>query len=273
MRQATTVVLRGGGDIGSGVAHRLYMSGMSVVIAEIEKPTMLRRPVSFAEAIYEGSHRLEGVVARRAANIREVSEILSRMEIPVMVDPEANLVKEIKVDVLVDAIMAKKNSGTSIHAAPKVIGLGPGFKVGSDVHAAIETNRGHDLGRVLLHGEAEPDTGKPGEIGGYTSERVLRAPCPGEFKALKRIGDHVSSGERLAYVGHHAVVSQITGVLRGCVHNGLEVRASQKVGDVDPRDVREYCFTISDKARAIAGGVLEAILYLQNRNTTDKLSP
>ena len=264
-RPRTLVVLRGGGDIGSGVAHRLFMSRISVVITEIGKPTMLRGPVSFAEAIYKGSQRLEGVVARKVGGTREITEILDKNEIPVIIDPEASLARAVGADVLVDAIMAKSNIGTTIDSAPIVIGLGPGFKAGIDVHAVIETNRGHNLGRVLLAGEAQPNTGQPGKIEGFTVERVLRAPCAGVFEALKRIGDQVSNGETIACIDHHAVVSQIAGVLRGCARDGLEVRAGQKVGDVDPRNVREHCFTISDKARAIGGGVLEAILHLQNR--------
>lgn len=266
----TLVVLRGGGDIGSGVAHRLFISGMSVAITEIEKPTTIRRAVSFAEAIYEGEHRLEGVAARKATDMKEVSKILANREIPVIVDPEADLVEEIKAEVLVDAILAKKNTGTRIDDAQIVIGLGPGFRAGLDVHAVVETNRGHHLGRVLLNGEAQADTGTPGEIAGFTAERVLRAPCGGEFRSLEKIGDHVAKGKVLAFVGNDPVVSQIDGVLRGCLHDGLEVRDGQKVGDVDPRGVREYCFTISDKARAIGGGVLEAILSLQSRIATGK---
>ena len=184
---------------------------------------------------------------------------------PLLVDPEAKVKDILKPDVLVDAILAKKNLGTRISDASLVIGLGPGFQVGEDVHQVVETNRGHNLGRVILEGKAEENTGVPGPIAGVTADRVLRAPRDGVFSTDKNIGEHVDAGEVIGTVGGSEVRTRIGGVIRGLIRNGLEVPRGIKLGDVDPRDVREYCYTVSDKARAVAGGVLEGILSLFNR--------
>jgi xanthine dehydrogenase accessory factor len=256
------VVIKGGGDLATGVAHRLHRAGMQVVVTELAQPTVIRRAVAVASAVYEGRVEIEGLVARLARNDEEIRAALAAGEVPVVIDPRAEVIPRLCPTAVVDAIVAKRNTGTRITDAPIVIGLGPGFTAGVDVHAVIETNRGHNLGRVILSGSAEPDTGIPGPTMGYTVERVLRAPCAGLFKGERRIGDPVQAGERVASVAGQPVVANISGVLRGLLADGLTVRAGMKVGDVDPRGVREHCFTISDKARAIGGGVLEAILYL-----------
>ena len=265
----TLVVVKGGGDIGTGVAHRLFNSGMLVIITEIERPKAIRRTVSFAQAIYQGEFEVEGVTAKR---IEDFEESLQPFRgIPVLVDERADIVKRIQPEVVVDAIMAKRNLGTKITDAPIVIGLGPGFTAGGDVHAVVETKRGHFLGMVIYQGEAEKNTGIPGQIEGYTIERILRAPRHGKLRAIKSIGDLVDKGDEVASVEGHPVISQISGVLRGMLQDGLLVLEGEKIGDVDPRAAREYCFTISDRARAVGGGVLEAILSLRCR--TKKNSP
>ena len=256
------VVIKGAGDLATGVAHRLHRAGMRVVMTEVPQPTAIRRAVAFAQAVYAGETEVEGVKARLVEGIEGVQGAWEEGVIPVVVDPQARIVEELRPQVVVDAIMAKRNLGTRIADAPVVIALGPGFVAGADCHAVIETNRGHNLGRVILSGPAEPDTGVPGQVGGQAEKRVLRAPKDGVFRALRRIGDEVREGETVAQVDGEPVRARLSGVLRGLLHDGLRVRQGMKVGDVDPRGVREYCFTISDKARAIGGGVLEAILHL-----------
>ncbi len=265
MLEDINVLVKGGGDLASGVVHRLHRAGMKVVVTEVSQPTVIRRAVAFATAIYEGEVEIEGVVARCTGSSEEALRYLERGEVPVISDPEAEMVSQWRPDVLVDGIMAKRNIGTRMSDAPIVVGLGPGFVAGVDVHAVIETKRGHDLGRVILAGTAAPDTGIPGEVMGYSVERVLRAPSQGIFRGERQIGDGIEAGAVVAYVDDSPVVAGIGGVIRGLLADGLSVRPGMKVGDVDPRGVREHCFTISDKARAIGGGVLEAILYLHRR--------
>ncbi len=252
------VLLKGGGDLGSGVAWRLYRCGFRVVILEQAQPTVIRRMVAFASAIYEGEMTVEGVTARRAG-VGEVADLVAGGIIPVLIDPEGRSVADLRPAIVVDAILAKRNTGTRITDAQLVIALGPGFRAGQDCHAVVETARGHFLGRVYWDGEALPNTGIPGEVGGMREERVLRAPTEGPFEALAAIGERVEAGQAVARVAGEPVVARISGVLRGLLHPGLSVRAGQKVGDVDPRGERRYCFTISDKALSVAGGVLEAI--------------
>ena len=254
------VVIRGAGDLASGVAYRLHRAGLSVVMTEIPEPRALRRAVSFASAVYDGQIAVEGVEARLVGSAREAQSVLSQGQIPVLVDPEASEALSLSPEVLVDAILAKHNLGTRIDMAPLVIGLGPGFVAGVDVHAVIETNRGHYLGRVLTSGSAEPDTGVPGTVHGYARERVLRSPADGILHSHYRIGDRIEAGAAVAEVAGQPMLAGISGVLRGILHDSLTVRAGEKCGDVDPRGRVEYCMTISDKALAIAGGVLEAIL-------------
>ena len=255
------VVIRGAGDLASGVALRLWRAGMDVVLLDVEKPTAIRRTVAFSEAIVHGEQRVEDVTARLAA-VETVEETLAAGCIPVLVDPEGRSIQKLKPDALVDAILAKRNLGTGIRDAPVVIGVGPGFTAGVDCHAVVETMRGHSLGRVIREGSAIPNTGIPGLIGGFAGERVLRAPAAGLFHPLRDIGDAVTEGEILATVEGKPIIATLTGTLRGILPEGTEVFPGMKAGDIDPRCQRSHCFTASDKALAVGGGVLEAILAL-----------
>lgn len=260
------VVIRGGGDVATGIAHRLHRSGFKILILEIENPTMVRRTVSFGSSIFSGEAVVEGVKSIRVYNTKDICQIWNEGHIPVAADRECSVLKEIRVDILVDAILAKKNLGTYKNMAPLTIGIGPGFNGGEDVDVVIETSRGHDLGRLIFKGYAKANTGMPGEISGFTEERILRSPCDGTIKNLIDIGAVVKKGQIVAYVGNEPVKARIDGVLRGLIRDNIKVKKGLKIGDVDPRGKREYCFTISDKARAIAGGVLEAILHLKKKN-------
>ncbi len=257
---STLILLKGAGDLGTGVAWRLYKAGFPIVIAELPQPLVVRRTVAFASAVYEGEIAVEGVTARRAKDIAEARQLLDDGIIPVLVDPEGAARLELRPSVLIDAVMAKRNTGTRLDDARFVIALGPGFTPNVDCHCVIETQRGHNLGRVLWNEPAEPNTGIPGEIGGKGAERVLRAPCDGVVTGLKRIGDEITCGEMIARVNGSEVIAPFDGTLRGLLHDGLTVTAGMKLGDVDPRAKREHCFTISDKALAIGGGALEAVL-------------
>jgi xanthine dehydrogenase accessory factor len=264
------VAVKGAGDLASGVIHRLTRAGFPVMATELPQPTVLRRTVAFAEAVSLGQATVEDVTARVVSSLEEARIVLAKHEVPILVDPDGAFLRAARPHVLVEATLSKRNSGITIADAPIVIALGPGYKAGRDAHAVIETNRGHNLGRVYLQGEAEPDTGVPGAIGGYSAERLLRAPHAGTLYGRRQIGDTVAAGETVAAVeadGTTApVIAAISGILRGLVRDGLPVHAGMKVGDIDPRAVREHCFTISDKARAVAGGVLEAICYFLSRS-------
>jgi len=255
------VVMKGGGDLGSGVAVRLFRSGFPVVITELPQPMVVRRTVAFAEAIYTGETTVEDVIARRVDRIEGIWPTLKEGQIPIIIDPEAHVIQELHPTVLIDAIVAKRNTGTRLSDAPTVIALGPGFEAGVDAHAIVETNRGHNLGRVLWTGRAEPNTGIPSSIDGYAEERVLRAPVGGEVSVAKRIGEFVQKGEVAAWVNGTPVAATISGVLRGLIKEGIKVAKGTKLGDIDPRGQPNHCFTISDKALAVGGGVLEAVLY------------
>jgi xanthine dehydrogenase accessory factor len=259
------ILIKGGGEMASGVAQRLVRSGFRVCITEIPEPLAVRRRVSFCEAVFAGRSEVEGLVGRRVSGTVEVHRCWEEGEVPVVIDPRCAIRKILSPDVLVDAILAKSNTGTALSDAPLVIGLGPGFRAGRDVHVVVETNRGHHLGRVIDEGEAEPDTGIPGDIGGYTWERVLRAPAGGRFRGKKEIGDRIEKGEVVAEVGGVPLEAAISGVLRGILHDGLTAVPNMKVGDVDPRAAREHCLTVSEKARAIGGGVLEVVMRKYNQ--------
>jgi xanthine dehydrogenase accessory factor len=260
------VLIRGAGEMASGVAHRLHQSHFKICMVEIPQPLAVRREVSFCESIYDGEKEVEGVRAKLISKQEQIQAVWEEGKIPVLVDPDLKRTKQfLKPDVLVDAIMAKKNLGTHINDAPLVIGLGPGFTAGRDVHFVIETNRGQSLGKVIRNGAATPDTGIPGEIGGYTVERVLRTMKKGVFRSQRSIGDRVNKGSVVAVVDDFPVIAGISGVVRGLLREGVEVKKGMKVGDIDPRGKKELCFTISEKARAIGGGVLEAILYRFNK--------
>ncbi len=259
------ILIRGAGEMASGVAYRLYKCRFSVLMTEIAVPLSIRRAVCFSEAVFNGHTEVEGVKAVRLENPSEIERVWDRKEMAVLVDPELKVRRQIAFDVVVDAALAKRNIGTFKGFAPLVIGLGPGFTAGEDVDCVIETNRGHHLGRVIIKGSAQPDTGIPGETMGYTVERVLRAPADGTFRAVKKIGDMIEAGEVTGYAGGVPMHAQISGILRGILPDGVTVFKGMKSGDVDPRGQRINCFTISDKARAVAGGVLEAILARFNR--------
>ena len=256
------ILIRGAGDLASGIGWRLYQSGYSVLMTDLPQPTAVRWKAAFCQAMWTDVCRVEGVTARRCDDLASAEQTLARGEIPILPDPDGSMVHQVKPDVLVDAILAKRNLGTQITDAPLVIGVGPGFTAGEDCHCVIETMRGHTLGRCIYSGSAFPNTGIPGNVGGYTVERVLRTPCGGVFHPLREIGDQVTAGECVATVDGQEVCTLITGCLRGLLPEGTVVPGSGfKAGDVDARCVRSHCFTISDKALAIAGGVLEAVCH------------
>jgi xanthine dehydrogenase accessory factor len=254
------IVVRGAGDLGTGVAYRLVKSGFTVIMTELAQPLAVRRAVSFAEAVYSGQVTVEGVTARLADDAMLGMAFTVLGEVPVIVDLADDVVARMRPAIVVDARLAKRNLGTRREDAQLVIGLGPGFIAGQDCHAVVETNRGHNLGRVYWAGGAEPDTGQPEPVQGKAGQRVLRAPAEGVFQGQKAIGEQVQPGDVLASVEGQPIVAPFAGVVRGLLHDGVPVTAGMKVGDLDPRGVREYCFLISDKARSIGGGVLEAAL-------------
>ena len=259
------VLIKGAGDLATGTAVRLHRAGFSVVMTNIAQPTAVRRTVAFSQCIYDGVAEVEGITARRAANGEEASAILAAGEIPVLVDPEARILDELPFGAVVDAILAKRNLGTSLTDAPIVLALGPGFTAGVDCHGVVETMRGHDLGRLILEGSAIPNTGVPGDVGGYTKERIIRAPADGPFEPVARIGQKVELGDVVAKVNGVPVAAQLTGIVRGMLPAGIPVTKGMKSGDIDPRCEVRHCFTVSDKARAIGGGVLEGLLYFGRR--------
>lgn len=254
------ILIRGGGDLASGIAHRLQRCGMQVVITELPEPLVVRRLVSFAEAVYRGSWEVEGVTGRCVGSPDSAVEILKRGEIPVLVDPGLESLPALSPRVVVDARMMKKPPEKGMELAPLVIGLGPGFIAGENCHVVIETNRGHHLGRLIYHGTPEPDTGVPGKVGGKQARRVLRAPESGILTAHASIGDRLEEGQTILEVEGAALKAPFKGVLRGLLHPGSRVAKGQKIGDIDPRDDPTFCTTISDKSRALGGSVLEAIL-------------
>ena len=254
------VLIKGAGDLATGVAARLWRSGFRVLMTELAQPLTIRRTVAFSEAVYDGETTVEGLTAVHINSVAEVEAAWGAGKVPILVDANCACLPVFQPRALVDAIIAKRNVGTRREDAPFVVGLGPGFTVGQDVHAIVETNRGHYLGRVLWSGSAEPDTGVPGEVRGVGRERVVFSPADGLFVQLRPIGSVVEKGEVLGVVGVAPVPAPLGGVLRGLIHGGVPVRAKLKIGDVDPRGVVDHCYTISDKALSIGGGVLEAIL-------------
>lgn len=254
------VVIKGAGDLATGIGARLKKCGFTIIMTDISVPTAVRRTVAFSRAVYEGTATVEGITAEYAKNDDEIECILQRGNIPVIVDEQADIVKKWKPDVVVDAILAKKNLHTKITDAPLVIGVGPGFEAKKDCHLVVETKRGHYLGRVIHEGTAIPNTGIPGNIGGYTVERIIRSVCDGVFHPVAQIGDYVEKGDIVAYSEEEPIYASITGIVRGMLQEGVVVTKGMKSGDIDPRCEKEHCFTISDKARSIGGGVLEGIL-------------
>ena len=255
-------LIRGAGDIASGAALRLWRCGVDVVMTDLARPTAIRRTVAFSDAIVHGETTVEGLRAVRAEDAAQAKALLREGVIPVLADPECRCREALTPDALVDAILAKRNLGTRIDDAPIVVGVGPGFTAGEDCHAVVETMRGHTLGHVIYRGSALPNTNIPGLIGGFAGERVLRAPCDGVFTAMHCIGDTVTEGETIGFVEGMPMRCTISGVLRGVLDDGVRVHKGMKSGDVDPRGRPEYCNTVSDKALAVGGGVVEAVLYL-----------
>jgi xanthine dehydrogenase accessory factor len=252
-------LVRGGGDIGTGVALRLIRSGFRVVITEIAQPLAVRRTVAFAEAIYTGEISVEGITARcipDPSDTFRIMMVLGKQQIPVLVDPECLAAKALHVSVIVDARMSKRPPEPIGYSPVLYIGLGPGFEGGVNCQVAVETRRSHTLGRVYWHGGPAVDTGQPeGD-----PKRVLRAPADGEFKPHVEIGKHLEAGQVIAEIAGQMILAPFPGVLRGLLHPGLQVKQGMKVGDIDPRDDPQLCHTVSDKALSIGGGVLEAIL-------------
>ena len=294
------IICRGAGDLATGIIHRLHRAGHRVIALETDYPAAIRRQVSFCEAVYDGSAAVEGVTARLvpaltdaktdtetysgindtpAAHIASekwdsaaIEAVLEAGEVPLLIDQKGESIALLKPDVVVDAIIAKKNLGTTINMAPLVIGVGPGFTAGKDVHLVIESMRGHNLARIITDGMAQPNTGVPGNIAGFTSERVIHAPAAGYIHDVRKIGDIVQKGDEIARIypdkesydnalsEYVPVNATITGIIRGLIREGYYFRKGFKIADIDPRESElTNCFTISDKARSIAGSVLEAV--------------
>ena len=265
------IIVRGAGDISTGTIHRLFRAGFPVLALETDYPSAIRRQVSFSEAVYDGTATVEGVTAVRTRDAAEAERILENGQVPLLVDPAGEAIRMLKPGVVVDAILAKKNLGTRMDMAELTIALGPGFEAGKDVRYVIETMRGHNLGRIISSGCAAANTGIPGIIGGYGAERVIHSPAAGTFRQQKEIGDEVKAGETIGTVlsGNEEipVCTQIAGILRGIIRDGYPVTKGYKLADVDPRlEEKKNCFTISDKARCIAGSVLELVTASRNRD-------
>lgn len=265
------IIIRGAGDLATGIAIRLHNAGFKIIMTELAEPTAIRRTVSFSDAVFLGEATVEGVRAQLAADETEAKQTLKNGDIAVVVDEQCAIKQVVKPYAIVDATVAKRNIGTSINDAQVVIGVGPGFCAGVDCHAVIETERGHNLGRVIINGSASENTGVPGNIGGYSIERLLRAPCDGVFKQNADIGAIVKKGNAVASVNGLLVTAEIGGVLRGILRDGANVTAGMKCGDIDPRAEAFHCFTVSDKARAIGGGVLESLFMMLEVNTENVL--
>jgi xanthine dehydrogenase accessory factor len=254
------IVIKGAGEMASGIAHRLFCAGLTkILMTDLSEPLAVRRTVSFSEAIYEDKAEVEGIQAVLLRDMAELNDLWEKRHIAVAVDPEGILAPKTRPHVIIDAIMAKTGTSTRVNEAPLVIGVGPGFRAPHDVHAVIESNRGHHMGRVIWEGSAEPFSGVPGSTGVYTTERVLRSPHAGIIHHDRRIGDEVRQGDVILHVDDTPVSGMIDGILRGLIRD-INVKENEKIGDIDPRARIEHCYTISDKARAIAGGVLEAIM-------------
>ena len=254
------IVIRGAGDLATATAIRLHNSGFRVMCLDIDRPTVIRRTVSFAQAMFDGVTVVEGVKARRCS-AEQAPDVMAQGEVPVVADPQGRCIALYSPEVVVDAIIAKKNLGTCRDMAPFTVALGPGFTAGIDVDCVIETSRGHRLGRLIYSGSAAPNTGIPGNIAGFTVERVIHSPCAGEFRACSRIGDIVRKGDVIAHVGDVEVRATLDGMIRGLLHDGLTVPAHFKIADIDPRGAEADYLTCSDKARALSGSVLEAVLH------------
>lgn len=260
------IVVRGAGDLATGTLLRLVRCGFRVVALECAQPSAIRRKAAFCEAVYDGWQQVEGLNCCRVATVQECAAVWERGELPLLVDETAACAAGLCPAAVVDAILAKRNCGTHRGMAPVTVGLGPGFTAGQDVDAVIETQRGHNLGRVFYEGAAQPNTGVPGVIAGFAAERVIHAPAAGAIVHCSAIGDPVESGQVLAQIEGTPVHATITGVLRGLIREGYPVTTGLKIADIDPRvSEQKNCYTVSDKARCIAGGVVEALLFLAEK--------
>lgn len=260
------ILIKGAGEMATGVACRLFGANIRrILMLETPSPLAVRRQVSFCEVVHDGVVTVEGIKAILINKEADLRQAWKEEQIAVRVDPHAESIKQLNPDVIIDATLAKKNLGITISDAPLVIGLGPGFEAGTDCHIVIETNRGHDLGRIIRSGKAEANTGIPGDIGGFTKERVVRAPASGLFVTEKQIGDQVRHEEIIGQIGDTPVLASIDGILRGLIRPGSKVTQGLKISDIDPRGNECYCNTISEKARTISGTVLEAILSQYNQ--------
>lgn len=256
------VVIRGGGDLATGVAEVLYQSGFKILILDIEKPSSIRRSVCFSEAIYDRVAKVENIICKKVENENEIEKCWNEKIIPIMIDEKGKIIKKIRPDVVVDSIIAKKNLGTTRDMAPITVALGDGFEAGKDVDIVIETMRGHNLGRIITSGRAMKNTRIPGEIKGVSRDRVIYSLADGKFSSIKKIGDTVQKDEIIGYVGDIEIRGKISGVLRGIIRDGYQVTKNMKIGDIDPRiEEKNNCFTISDKARSLGGAVLKAIMF------------
>ena len=253
------ILIRGAGDLATGIASRLYGAGHQILMTEIEVPLTVRRTVALSRAVYEGSARIEEMEGFLAEDRKSALAVMERGDIAVMTDPGMECRKWFQPDVVVDAILAKKNLGTEITDAPFVVGVGPGFTAGHDCNCVVETKRGHTLGNIIWRGSAIPNTGVPGNVGGYTIERLIRAGADGRIEPKVQIGDYVERGQIVAITGGVPVYAQMSGIVRGMLQEGVHVWKNLKIGDIDARTEVSHCYTISDKARAIGGGVLEAV--------------
>ncbi|MDK2807431.1 MAG: xanthine dehydrogenase accessory factor [Clostridiales bacterium] len=260
------VLIKGAGDLATGIAVRLVRAGYDVLMTETAVPTTVRRRVAFSRAIYEGEALVEDVKAIKIEQKNDIEMIQKKGMVPVIVDEKAAIKESYAPDVLVDAIIAKVNLGTKKSDAPFVIGVGPGFVAGEDCHAVVETKRGHYLGKVLWSGSAIPNTGVPGDIGGFTTERIIRATKDGTFEPIAAIGQLVEKGQLVAYSGGEPIYAKMTGIVRGMLQAGVLVEKGMKAGDIDARCEEAHCYTISDKARSIGGAVLEAICCYEHKN-------
>ena len=261
------VVVRGAGDLATGVIHKLHRCNIKVVALEVSHPTAIRRTVSFCNAVFEKEMIVEEVKCKLAKDINEVYEILKNGDVPLIVDEKCEILEQIKPVALIDAIIAKRNIGTKKDMAPITIALGPGFEAGEDVDMVVETKRGHDLGRILYSGSAAKNTGIPGEIKGYSKERVIHSPKEGIINNISKIGDYVEKGQVIAVVDGENVYATLDGILRGIIYDKSYVQKGLKIADIDPRkEELQNCYKISDKARCIAGGVLEALLNMCSKN-------
>ena len=275
-KKENLIVVRGGGDIATGTIYKLQQCGFSVLILETNNPSAIRRNVAFSEAVYEGEKTVEGITCYLAKNVEHAGLLLDQKKVTMLIDPKGECIPLFQPLAVIDGILAKKNLGTHKDMAPITIALGPGFEAGKDVDAVIETMRGHSLGRVIYDGCALPNTGVPGSIAGVSRERVLHSPATGILKVKKRITDLVKKGEVIAVIENSEketlVEATIDGLLRGLIRDGYPVTKGFKIADIDPREKEfENCFTISDKARCIAGGVLEALMHLKYERTKDEI--